>query len=415
MSNLNNVKFTTIIPSAGGLLLPMIEEFKNFPSEIFSFEEVSERDKNCLEYLKNKNIKYTLLKDSDEISEKFDLIGILAPCAGLSDLVKSNERNEANNNWIIKTLKLALKTKSKIVFGENSANLLSDMGKETFNEMIKIAKENNYKILFYLTKAQNYGNPQKRERCFYICFNKESFSNFPIMAEGLYIKEGLINYVTDSDMADLNTDKPSDNIYYKFLYKKLSSLYPTEVIDHASFISKMVDLKGDKKYIRLQREALKYVDELIDFLKNKNDTKNLEKIEAIKKKIKNGKNFWGDKITISHYNVPVMVANSCINLVHPFKDRFINKREAIRLMDFPDDYNYVTDKKYFFKNVPLKMSKSIIANIHNFLNNEYASANKEGDYIIQTYGSSELVSGVFSPDSPVSSDSADSSGGSESI
>ena len=401
MQNSNKIKFTTIIPSAGGLLLPMIEVFGNLPDKIYSYKEISERDKNCLEYLKKKNINLICeFLDDQEISESYDVIGILAPCAGLSDLVKTHERNEDNNNWILKTLSLALKTKSKIVFGENSANLLSSMGEKVKEEMMEIAKKNNYRILFYKTKAQNYGNPQKRERCFYICFNKDFYNEIPLIENNHYSKKGLIDYVNNESTSDLNKKKPSDNVYYKFMYKKMSDKYPNEVKDHASFIKKMVELKKDRKYIRLQREALKYMDELLEFLKD--DKENLDKINRIKKKLEEDKNFWGDKITISHYNVPVMVANSCINLVHPYLDRFINKREAISLMDFPQDYDYVTDKKYFFKNVPLKMSTHIIKNIKNFLNKKYFTFKKDAESEIQIYDPEEsplLESELFSSSS----------------
>ena len=71
------------------------------------------------------------------------------------------------------------KHNTKVVVLENVKNIMNHNNGETFKRILKELDDLGYKPYFHIFNSQNYGVPQRRNRCYIVAFNKKYFNNLP--------------------------------------------------------------------------------------------------------------------------------------------------------------------------------------------------------------------------------------------
>ena len=112
--------------------------FKSDPECVISFNGFQNNDKHFINYLRERNwkgdyitideCKNTIIPDTKTYSKSMnlakkniDVIGCVAPCAGLSSLSPTSKADSPVNDWMYKSANFILEeVKPKIFWGENS-------------------------------------------------------------------------------------------------------------------------------------------------------------------------------------------------------------------------------------------------------------------------------------------------------
>lgn len=68
---------------------------------------------------------------------------------------------------------------TKLVVLENVKNIMNHNNGETFKRILRELEEIGYKPYYHVFNSQNYGVPQRRNRCYIVAFNKKYFDNLP--------------------------------------------------------------------------------------------------------------------------------------------------------------------------------------------------------------------------------------------
>lgn len=71
------------------------------------------------------------------------------------------------------------KHKTKLVVLENVKNIMNHNNGETFKRILKELDDVGYKAYYHVFNSQNYGVPQRRNRCYIVAFKKDCFDNLP--------------------------------------------------------------------------------------------------------------------------------------------------------------------------------------------------------------------------------------------
>ena len=392
------IRWASIQPLTGGMYLGA-EEAIGHPAEfILSYKGLSDvkHDKsgenivdagneyNLLEYLKKHNRcpKYYQLHKgmfdmdlenmnpeiylNDELEtpsyDNLDLVVAVPVCSGLSMVTTATDdtKNARNCNmlWISKyTLSVI---KPKIYIFENAPTFMGVRGTELRAQFEEMAMELGYSILYYKTDSNLHHNCQLRPRTFVIFFkHTKEEAQRPFMFEWEDTRMTIEEFFAQIDNDNLTQNEPVQSSPHNYM-----------VID---FIKrKYGDQWKDIVTGSLMQHCIdkKYLDELIDFIKNvyvgftdEIKAKALKYIEHIKYKKSLGLNYFGDDVCLCKNRFPSIQFKSIPNMLHPSGERICSCREYLSLMGMPTDFTLYGGRSCLNKigqNVPVKTAKFIV-------------------------------------------------------
>jgi site-specific DNA-cytosine methylase len=396
--NNEKIRWASIQPLTGGMYLGA-EEAIGHPAEfILSYKGLSDvkydksgenivdagNEYNLLEYLKKHNRcpKYYQLHKgmfdmdlenmnpeiylNDELEtpsyDNLDLVVAVPVCSGLSMVTTATDdtKNARNCNmlWISKyTLSVI---KPKIYIFENAPTFMGVRGTELRAQFEEMAMELGYSILYYKTDSNLHHNCQLRPRTFVIFFkHTKEEAQRPFMFEWEDTRMTIEEFFAQIDNDNLTQNEPVQSSPHNYM-----------VID---FIKrKYGDQWKDIVTGSLMQHCIdkKYLDELIDFIKNvyvgftdEIKAKALKYIEHIKYKKSLGLNYFGDDVCLCKNRFPSIQFKSIPNMLHPSGERICSCREYLSLMGMPTDFTLYGGRSCLNKigqNVPVKTAKFIV-------------------------------------------------------
>ena len=396
--NNEKIRWASIQPLTGGMYLGA-EEAIGHPAEfILSYKGLSDvkydksgenivdagNEYNLLEYLKKHNRcpKYYQLHKgmfdmdlenmnpeiylNDELStpnyEDLDLVVAVPVCSGLSMVTTATDdtKNARNCNmlWISKyTLSVI---KPKIYIFENAPTFMGVRGTELRTQFEEMAMELGYSILYYKTDSNLHHNCQLRPRTFVIFFkHTKEEAQRPFMFEWEDTRMTIEEFFAQIDNDNLTQNEPVQSsphnyMVIDFIKRKYGEQWKDIVT--GSLMQHCIDKK--------------YLDELIDFIKNvyvgfsdEIKAKALKYIEHIKYKKSLGLNYFGDDVCLCKNRFPSIQFKSIPNMLHPSGERICSCREYLSLMGMPTDFTLYGGRSCLNKigqNVPVKTAKFIV-------------------------------------------------------
>jgi site-specific DNA-cytosine methylase len=396
--NNEKIRWASIQPLTGGMYLGA-EEAIGHPAEfILSYKGLSDvkydksgenivdagNEYNLLEYLKKHNRcpKYYQLHKgmfdmdlenmnpeiylNDELEtpsyDNLDLVVAVPVCSGLSMVTTATDdtKNARNCNmlWISKyTLSVI---KPKIYIFENAPTFMGVRGTELRAQFEEMAMELGYSILYYKTDSNLHHNCQLRPRTFVIFFkHTKEEAQRPFMFEWEDTRMTIEEFFAQIDNDNLTQNEPVQSsphnyIVIDFIKRKYGEQWK-EIVT-GSLMQHCIDKK--------------YLDELIDFIKNvyvgftdEIKAKALKYIEHIKYKKSLGLNYFGDDVCLCKNRFPSIQFKSIPNMLHPSGERICSCREYLSLMGMPTDFTLYGGRSCLNKigqKVPLKTAKFIV-------------------------------------------------------
>lgn len=396
--NNEKIRWASIQPLTGGMYLGA-EEAIGHPAEfILSYKGLSDvkydksgenivdagNEYNLLEYLKKHNRcpKYYQLHKgmfdmdlgnmnpeiylNDELEtpsyDNLDLVVAVPVCSGLSMVTTATDdtKNARNCNmlWISKyTLSVI---KPKIYIFENAPTFMGVRGTELRAQFEEMAMELGYSILYYKTDSNLHHNCQLRPRTFVIFFkHTKEEAQRPFMFEWEDTRMTIEEFFAQIDNDNLTQNEPVQSsphnyMVIDFIKRKYGEQWK-EIVT-GSLMQHCIDKK--------------YLDELIDFIKNvyvgftdEIKAKALKYIEHIKYKKSLGLNYFGDDVCLCKNRFPSIQFKSIPNMLHPSGERICSCREYLSLMGMPTDFTLYGGRSCLNKigqNVPVKTAKFIV-------------------------------------------------------
>lgn len=404
--NNEKIRWASIQPLTGGMYLGA-EEAIGHPAEfILSYKGLSDvkydksgenivdagNEYNLLEYLKKHNRcpKYYQLHKgmfdmdlenmnpeiylNDELEtpsyDNLDLVVAVPVCSGLSMVTTATDdtKNARNCNmlWISKyTLSVI---KPKIYIFENAPTFMGVRGTELRAQFEEMAMELGYSILYYKTDSNLHHNCQLRPRTFVIFFkHTKEEAQRPFMFEWEDTRMTIEEFFAQIDNDNLTQNEPVQSsphnyMVIDFIKRKYGEQWKDIVT--GSLMQHCIDKK--------------YLDELIDFIKNvyvgftdEIKAKALKYIEHIKYKKSLGLNYFGDDVCLCKNRFPSIQFKSIPNMLHPSGERICSCREYLSLMGMPTDFTLYGGRSCLNKigqNVPVKTAKFIVEQAIKHLN-----------------------------------------------
>lgn len=383
------IKWVTFIPLIGGMPLGAEIATGNPPEAVYSYDGFQANDSQYLNYQNNtlnRNIDYITINDSNkkDIKKTFeqkpiDLVVLTCPCAGLSSLNTSTDKNVRDSqnvhmfNSAIDAIELMNPT---VIIGENAPRLATPAGNDVREKLNEIAKEHGYSFGTYKTSTHFHGIPQKRDRTFYMFYKSD---RCPIINFEKKQHKNLSEYLEmckyDTLQADLviNT-KLTDEPYYSFVKHKYGN--PKNARD-TIISSNKTSVLNFIKYNNLINEALEYFEKT-------NNEPGIKHCTRLIEKTKINKGVWDSSANIPNTVCNAIISRNMYDMLHPTEERSLNIRECFHLMGFPNNFELVGARKNFqmiSQNVPVCTSSFIIGEMTKFINNKLPLA--QSRYIMQ--------------------------------
>jgi site-specific DNA-cytosine methylase len=383
--NTTNIKYGSIVPLLGGMVLGHKKFYNKNPEIIYSYKEFNENDKNLLNYLDYKNYLYV-----DDFKEKIDLdfVSTVCPCAGLTTLNHSKDPNKfggyaEQNEWMYKTANFVLnKIKPNVFFGENSSNLVSINGYPVLYKLFKIGKNYGYNLSVFKSSLQEHGIPQTRTRAFYFFWkNKIPYLN--------WIKRPLVPYLEIISNIDKNS------LYQEEYGNKYEENPEFEIIKEFN-----IDINELTKFGKIFNYFFykNIQDKLKEFLESNKDKNRYyslyyRKIDFVFDKIKNKQGFWDFQLLFpEEARVLPSINGKVMGKIFNIKEnRLFTLREYMRLMGLPDDFNLVNKKnaRHITQNVHVDVAYDITQNVDSYLNDKLPFYELVEDGILIQFNSSQ--------------------------
>ena len=220
---MSDITHASIVPLIGGETIGSHRAFGAPPIHFMSYEPFEGNDRHILNYYDNK-IPYHVLDKGDKPTEKANVVSSVCPCAGLSMMSHGYGDDNENNKWMIETAKYILgEYRPDCFWGENAPGFAGKIGTNVRNQLKQIGKDNGYTMSVYRTRSLLHGVPQVRERSFYFFWKRDN--GVPIFEyynrEYTPIEELIRNVKSNFQTEPINTKKPSDNPYYKYILEEI--------------------------------------------------------------------------------------------------------------------------------------------------------------------------------------------------
>lgn len=368
---MSDVSWATMVPLIGGSAIGCSQATNNLPKFHLSFGAFEQNESHLMEYWPN--VDRIDLDEAALPQAKLDFVNSVCPCAGLSQLNTSQDKETRNNqnSWMMKTSKIVLeKVKPRVYWGENAPALFTKSGEEVREQLGEIAKSAGYSFSIYRTSTFKHGIPQKRLRTFYFFWDSE---NAPVM--NWYDRQhvGLLDYLkkipencNQKDVYNLN------NIFEKFpSYTFLLEKYN---VDHGEFVKKFGDGPAHSVHQFIVRNDL--IDDCLTWLQNNRpESREIRKFEHIKNKLSMGKSFL-DHSPAFYYNCTNAVVGRTLQmLMHPEEPRGMSHREIMHLMGLPADFDLQSKHlNHVAQNVPTCTARDMTLEVIKYLNGDLASS-----------------------------------------
>jgi DNA (cytosine-5)-methyltransferase 1 len=210
MGKKSNPKAISLFAGIGGFDI-------GFEKAGFNIEWANDFDKYCvMTYKKNVSDKIVLgdiRKVKDQIPEHDVLLGGF-PCQPFSSLGSQKGFNdEKRGTLFFEITDILKKHKTKVLVLENVKNIMSHDHGKTFKRIISELESLGYKCFYSVLNSQNFGVPQRRNRCYIVGFLKEDFD----LSEDFVFPKGKATTIKTKDILD--QDVPEKY----FLTKKISN------------------------------------------------------------------------------------------------------------------------------------------------------------------------------------------------
>lgn len=103
------------------------------------------------------------------------------PCQPFSTLGKLQgfEDQAGRGTLFFQITDIIKKHNTKLVVLENVKNIMNHNNGETFQRILSELRDLGYKPYYHIFNSQNYGVPQRRNRCYIVAFNEKYFDNLP--------------------------------------------------------------------------------------------------------------------------------------------------------------------------------------------------------------------------------------------
>ena len=416
------MSYAQIIPLIGGLALGMQKAFDELPKYVVSFDGFQGNDKHYINYLRSKGwtgnyitvdkctnnlIDGTIsYQDNPNLDLSVDIVGCLAPCAGLSSLSPTSKADSPVNDWMYKSSQFILETvKPKIFWGENSIFLASKKGEPVAKKLAKIGKDNGYNFLIYATENRLHGNPQKRARTFYFYFKNDVFPKnaIPLLKKlditTKSIEELLKDVVlkgNDPMNIPINNADPAKNAYYQYLKYYYKATSHRDLIEKAcpdlndirvsqSVVSRSIDLNKND------------LSKLSQWMLDNGYEKEANRVSHIAKKFAQGKSAWTHSANIGRATIPAFVGAIVDAFIHPYECRYLTFREALAIMAMPEDFclfdkNINTCKNHIAQNVCVSTSYEMVQEIISMMHgNRDMLEIGDNQYVIQDHRKGDTI------------------------
>lgn len=378
-------RWGTVIPLIGGMSLGTSMTTQSKPEFLLSFKGFQANEKHIREYWDD--VPYFIIDDDDESKrpnikknkrfKNIDFINAVPPCAGLSQLNPSNNKDSEfhrgseakQNEWMYKTSEFALEhLKPKVFWGENAPGLFTKLGEGVVEKLREIAEKYDYSFSLIKTNTMLHGLPQKRERTFYFFWKSE---HAPIMNYHYKDQPDYVEFLKGvNPSATLHTPdkqrKVSDvSMIYKFLLQELK-------LSHHEFNKKFK--RGTSTLILLQN---KLIDPCLKWLEeNHPEHSDIRFLNHVKKKMDMKMGWWDKTPHIFYERVNALVGRNLSQSMHPTEERFLSTREMMHLMGLPDDFDLAKDSKgniyinHIAQNVPTHTASDMAEEVCKFIDGE---------------------------------------------
>lgn len=371
------MKHATIIPLIGGEVLASDEVWQKRPEYILSYSAFKDNESHLLNYY-NHEIPYHVLDEGGSAPYSVDVISSVCPCAGLSQYSNHNKAGEdnPNNQWMEKTARYVLEeVRPKVMWGENAPALAGKIGKFMLDKLRDISLENGYGMSVYLTKNMLHGVSQVRKRSFYFFWDKRTFGEkTPLInyfkRDYQKIEDTITSVKGNFQMEPINTKTPSkDDPYYRYL---LEEVYGG--ISHREFyeVLETINVRGNDAESYIERKGHDYLRVAAWMEKNGYD-REIPKCHRKYEKVKAGGNIMRHTTIVPKDYIGAFVGHYPTFLTHPYEDRYITYREALKIMGMPEDYELLNPSKsvnHICQNVHFDTSKDMASEVKAVLDGE---------------------------------------------
>lgn len=361
-----------IIPLIGGMVLAHEKVLGSKPKWIISYSPFQRNETHLLEYYKN-SIPYSFIDKSTDRFENVDIISTVCPCAGLSSLSTTSSPNSKMNDWMYKSSEYILENYSPQVFwGENAPTLATNKGFPVLKNLHKIGKKNGYTLSLYRTASKLHGSPQIRTRSFYFFWkgNKAPTLGWFSKPQRKFI-DVLNSIPKDATQQDImvNHRIPSKEPLYQAILNFSNKT-------HQEFIKSLSKFTAPVGYLQkndLIDKAIEFVNaKLVEYPEEKNYKNAIKGLNRAKLKFSQGLSIMDIGLYFPGEYIGAFVGGLPTGLVHPDRDRFLNVRECLTLMDLPFDFELqepiIKNLNHICQNVPMNTAKDMVSEIVESLN-----------------------------------------------
>jgi len=422
------MKYFNIIPLVGGMTIANIKATNTLPTAIFSFTNFERNEKYLKKYFSDKNydIPYYIIPAKKEEYDNFfkefldknpkffentDFVSTVCPCSGLSMLnVSSGDysrgSNAPQNEWIYKTIDIALNyIRPKVLWGEN-APLLFNIKKENIGlKLNELAEKYGYRFLIIKTNTELHGIPQRRVRTFYFFFKDYiPLYNIPHSTNKQNLREFLSTISKDATFNDILCNGMKLNEYENF-FKNLP-FWKYFIEENGDKYSHILERIKDRKkiYSPLNEDIIIDEDTILNY--REYVLNNIEKQEnpdikiqwkrvlkfldrLIKKSNAGTGNFKIVGIFTIHHPMyskdliypAVITKNLLLTHIYP-ENRLLTIREGAKLMGLPDDYDFGDKFKVeilhaISQNVPVNTAQDMTKFVIDYCENKLERLNSQ--------------------------------------
>lgn len=385
MTKDGKIKYGTVVPLIGGMVVANEKATGEKPSFILSYEAFGSNDAHCVNrysetpYILADAETNDLPEHEDDLFSEVDFVSAVCPCAGLSMLNssktgsnKARGADAAQNDWMYKSARLILEqVRPRVFWGENAPGLYSGMGEKVVEKLREIGKENGYSFSLVKTDTYLHGIPQHRMRSFYFFWRD---SEAPILNYHRRDSPMLEDYLNQIPEGVSEMDKPfglgdiTNMGWFKYAEEKGWSR------------RKLIESRYKTMFHWVTGENL--LNDCQEWSERNDEPQMAKFIAHTQKKLADNKGWWDGTPLIFHEATNAVIAKNA-GIIHPGKDRGITIREAMWLMGLPHDFEMVGGGyfNHICQNVPVNTATDWTGEILRFLKDEITEYG--GDFVKQ--------------------------------
>lgn len=408
-----NITWAVIIPLIGGLPIGVQHATGKFPEYVLSYDLFQHNDQHYINYLREKGWKgkyYVIDESKNNVIpnittnfkrlKKVNVVCGVPPCAGLSSLSNAASADSAVNDWMINASEYVLSNvKPEVYFFENAPRLATSKGAPVADKLYNIAKSHGYNFLIYSTESRLHGSPQIRPRTYGFFLKKSHFDNklfklFNFTKERTNFLD-LMNVVEskpDDPMNVLiNKNTPTDDPYFVYCMEQ------SGITDYTEFVKKFAKLEKSQNILELAISMANNDHEILaNWMSVHNYEKEVKRCLYRKMKVEDGKGYYTHGLTVARGQTPAFIGVLPHCLAHPTENRFLTLREALTIMDMPQDFNIVGDNpvkyaNHICQNVCAFVARDMMHNIIFWLTGENKNSINE-TFAIQRHRQNDIIS-----------------------